>query len=106
MQERRQTERILLNVPVRWKSLLTQGRGTISDLSLLGCLVLAGAEVDAGELIRLQIDFGNHFVFAWARVVYAVPEMGFAMEFIFAEEDEQSALATLVGTLRSGSGST
>jgi hypothetical protein len=32
--------------------------------------------------------------------------MGFAMEFIFAEEDEQSALATLVDTLRSGSGST
>ena len=102
MQERRQAERILLNVPVRWKSLLTQGRGTISDLSVLGCFVLAGAEVDAGELIRLQIDFGNDFVFAWARVVYAVPEMGFALQFIFADENEQRAMATLVDKLRRG----
>ena len=38
------------------------------------------------ELIRFEIDFGNHLVFAWGDVVYAVEEMGFALRFIFSEE--------------------
>jgi len=40
----------------------------------------------------LEIDFGNHLVFAWGDVVYAVEEMGFALRFIFSEENEARAL--------------
>ena len=70
MQERRQAERIRLNLPARWQSLLTQDRGGICDLSASGCFVLTAGEVKAGELVRLEIDFGNHLVFAWGKVVY------------------------------------
>jgi len=67
MQERRQAERIRLNLPARWQSLLTQDRGGICDLSASGCFVLTAGEVKAAELVRLEIDFGSHLVFAWAK---------------------------------------
>jgi hypothetical protein len=35
---------------------------------------LIGGRARAGELVRLEIDFGNHLVFAWGDVVYAVEE--------------------------------
>jgi hypothetical protein len=96
MQERRQAERIRLNLPARWESLLAHGRGTVCDLSGTGCFVLSGGAAKAGELIRLEIDFGNHLVFAWGRVVYAVEEMGFALRFVFSEENEARGLAKLI----------
>ncbi|HXT62091.1 MAG TPA: hypothetical protein VN696_03550 [Pyrinomonadaceae bacterium] len=64
MQERRAAECIRLHLPVRWESLLTGGRGTICDLSGSGCFLLAASGAECGELIRLEIDFGNHLVFA------------------------------------------
>ena len=60
MQERRQAERIRLNLPARWQSLLTQDRGSVCDLSANGCFVLTAGEVKAAELVRLEIHFGSH----------------------------------------------
>ncbi len=100
MQERRQHERFLLNLPVRWESLLTRGRGTVCDLSGSGCFLLSPRAAKTGELIRLEIDFGNHLVFAWGDVVYAVEEMGFALRFVFIEENEARALRKLIERMR------
>jgi|SRR5689334_12910186 len=100
MQERRHHERISLNLPVRWESLLTQGRGSVCDLSGSGCFLLSARGARAGELIRLEIDFGNHFVCAWGAVVYAVEELGFALRFIFSEENEARALRKLIERMR------
>lgn len=101
MQERRHAERIRLNLPARWQSLLTQGRGSVCDLSATGCFLLSAGEVRASELVRLEIDFGNHLVFSWGKVVYRVAEMGFALRFVFSEENEQRALAKLIDRVRS-----
>jgi hypothetical protein len=100
MQERRHAERISLNLPVRWESLLKHGRGTVCDLSWSGCFLLSARAARVGELIRLEIDFGNHLVFAWGNVVYAVEEMGFALRFIFSEETEARALQKLIERMR------
>jgi PilZ domain len=100
MQERRRSERFNLNLPVRWESLLTRGRGSVCDLSGSGCFLLSATRARAGELIRLEIDFGNHLVFAWGDVVYAVEEMGFALRFVFSEENEARALAKLIDRMR------
>jgi len=35
-------------------------------------------------------------VFAWGDVVYAIEEMGFALRFIFSEENEARALRKLI----------
>ena len=99
MQERRQAERFRLNLQARWESLLAGGRGAVCDLSATGCFVLAAAELKAGELIRLEIQFPNHLVFVWGQVVYGVPEMGFAIRFVFSEENEARALRRLIEKL-------
>ena len=100
MQERRQAERIRLNLPARWQSLLTHDRGSVCDLSASGCFLLTAGEVKATELVRLEIDFGNHLVFAWGKVVYRVTDMGFALRFIFSAENEQRALTKLIEQLQ------
>lgn len=105
MQERRQAERIRLNLPARWQSLLTQDRGGICDLSASGCFVLTAGEVKGGELVWLEIDFGSHLVFTWGNVVYRVAEMGFALRFVFGEENEQRALTNLIEKLQRSNGS-
>jgi hypothetical protein len=100
MQDRRHAERIGLNLPVRWESLLTRGRGTVCDLSATGCFLLSATRAESGELVRLEIDFGDHLVFAWGDVVYAIEEMGFALRFIFSEENEPRALQKLIDRMR------
>jgi hypothetical protein len=100
MQERRHAERISLSLPVRWESLLTHGRGTVCDLSGSGCFLLSARRARPGELIRLEIDFGDHPVLAWGDVVYAVEELGFALRFVFSAENEGRALRELIDSMR------
>lgn len=99
MQERRQAERFRLNLQSRWESLLAQGRGAVCDLSASGCFVLAATELKSRELVRLEIQFPNHLVFVWGQTVYLVPEMGFAVRFVFSEENESRALRKLIEKL-------
>jgi PilZ domain len=103
MQERRQAERFRLNLHSRWESLLSQGRGAVCDLSATGCFVLAAAEMSPSELVRLEIQFPQHMVFVWGQTVYQVPEMGFAVRFVFSEENEERALRKLIEKLRGSS---
>ncbi len=100
MQERRHAERFQINLRARWESLLVSGRGTVCDLSRSGCFVLGGRAVKTGELIRLSIEFPDHLVLAWGEVVYALPEVGFALRFIFNQENEERALHKLIERLR------
>src|ERR1041384_1684195 len=99
MQERRHAERFQINLRARWESLLASGRGTVCDLSESGCCVLGGRAVQPGELIRLAIEFPDHVVLAWGEVVYALPEVGFALRFLFNQENEKRALHKLVERL-------
>ena len=100
MQERRQASRFRLNLPSRWESLRAQGRGTICDLSETGCFVLSDARLKPNELVRLEIQFPHHLVFAWGQAVYGVREMGFAVRFMFGEESEARAVRKLIEKLR------
>jgi len=77
---------------------MTQGRGTVSDLSSTGCFVLSGGEVNPGELTRLEIHFPEGMASMWGEVVYSIAEMGFAIRFKFASEAERRALDKLIET--------
>jgi len=92
MQERRSAERVHVNLPARWEGLMAEGRGSICDLSPTGCFVLTGGEINSGQLVRLEVHFRNEIKFVWGHVVYAVPEMGFALRLVFANNNEKHAL--------------
>ena len=92
MQERRTAERVRINLPARWEGLMSEGRGSICDLSSTGCFVLTGGEINSGGLVRLEIHLPNEIVLVWGRVVYAVQEMGFALRLVFRHDNERHAL--------------
>ena len=98
MQERRSAERLHINLNARWETLRTQGRGAICDLSSSGCFVLSGSEVNAGELIRLEINLAQEMASLWGQVVYTVAEIGFALRFGFGNESDRQALDRLIET--------
>jgi len=99
MQERRTAKRIRTNLKARWEGLISQGDGSINDLSSTGCFVLSGGDVTEGELIRLEIHLPNRIVFVWGYIVYEIYEMGFALRFAFATEEEMHELEGLVDDL-------
>ena len=98
MQERREAERLRVDLSASWEALRTQGRGAVCDLSALGCFVLTGAEVTQRELIRLEIHSADEAVSLWGQVVYSIAEMGFALRFVFRSEDDQNAVKRLIET--------
>jgi len=96
MEERRKATRLRTNISVRWETLTTQGRGTVSDLSSSGCFVLSGGEVVPHELMRLEMSLPGKAMTFWANVVYGISEMGFAVRFIFASVAEQESLEQVI----------
>jgi hypothetical protein len=95
MQERRRANRLRTDIPVRWETLKTQGRGFVCDLSTSGCFVLSGGEVTRGELARLDLLMSDEIVSVWGTVVYAISEMGFAVRFLFGGHDEEDFLKAI-----------
>ena len=83
---------------------VTEGRGEICDLSSTGCFVLTGGRIDVGELVRMEIAFGDRVNLVWGEVVYAIAEMGFALRFEFANSEEELALAKAIGSVQLGRG--
>jgi PilZ domain len=103
MQERRAAERLRIDLNARWEALRAEGRGAVCDLSSLGCFVLSSAEVRAGEVIRLDVNFPQETATLWGQVVYTVAEMGFAVRFGFALEADKDRLVRLIETLHQSS---
>ena len=96
MEERRTSARIRLNLNSRWESLGTQGKGSVCDLSSIGCFILTNSDVDPGELVRLEILFPDEVASFWGEVVSVVPEMGFALRLKFAGEEDKRKLNKLL----------
>jgi hypothetical protein len=100
MQERRAAERLHLDISCAWEALRTQGRGAVCDISSLGCFVLTGAEVETGELIRLEVHFPQETITLWGQIVYSISEMGFALRFVFGTTGDQALRDRLIETVR------
>jgi PilZ domain len=96
MQERRTAPRLRTNISARWETLKSQGRGSVCDLSSGGCFVLTGADVEAKELVRLELILDDKIVTVWGYVVYYVLDMGFAMRFVSQIEDDRRAIEHLI----------
>ena len=68
------------------------------DVSAGGCFVLSGGQVKPGELLQMQLFVGDEIVGLWGQIIYVVSEMGFAVRFVFGQDDEQR-LRTLLEDL-------
>ena len=101
MSERRIAERVRVHLNARWEGVLARREGVISDISATGCFILTSDEVEAGELVRLEIETPSEgWIYLWGEVVYLIEEMGFALRFTGAGESEQTMLALLIDYYR------
>ena len=95
--ERRNTERVRVDLEVRWEGILTILKGQIVDLSTTGCFILTDDKVSVGELIRLEIQQPKEgAICLWAEVIYQMTEIGFGVRFTGADESEMKRLEWLV----------
>ena len=80
---------------------MARREGIISDISDIGCFILTSDEVKNGELVRLEIETPTEgWIYIWGEVVYLIAEMGFALRFTGAGDNEQTMLALLLDYYR------
>lgn len=97
MTERRAAPRVRVDLRARWEGVITQEQAQITDLSTTGCFVLSGGQVEAKELIRLEIELPDQSpIYFWAEVVDAAYEIGFAVRFTAMDDDDQRRLTEYV----------
>jgi c-di-GMP-binding flagellar brake protein YcgR len=80
--ERRRAERVRVNLDVVYANGTSHHKGTISDISVTGCFILAAGEAEVREPITVTIELPSRkVVHLTGEVVYNTPEIGFAMRF-------------------------
>jgi hypothetical protein len=98
MEERRRARRIKVNLSARWEGVLTQQQAQVTDLSITGCFLLSGGQVEAKELVRLEIELPDGPIYFWAEVVDAAYEIGFAVRFTAIEDVDEKRLTEFVAS--------
>ena len=91
--ERRSSPRVKVNLPARWQGALTQQVATITSISMNGCFVLSGGQVELRELIRLEIRLSDGVqISPWGVIVEQATEIGFAVKFSSLEDEDRRQL--------------
>ncbi len=104
--DRRQSERVYVQLNARWEGVLARCEGHIVDLSATGCFVLTSDRVKQKELIRVEIQLPTEgWLYLWGEVVYRIEEMGFALRFTGVSDTEQAMLDLLLEYMREEAGS-
>jgi hypothetical protein len=82
---------------------LSRENATVTDISRSGCFVLSGGKVEKKELVWLEIQLPDrdaiHF---WAEVVDEATDIGFALRFNSASDEDEEILAKFLETVFSG----
>ncbi len=96
--ERRQEERVQINLPVRWNGQSGTHEARIEDLSFGGCFVNTSGRVDAGEIIVLEIKLpSGEWLPLRGEVASYQDGIGFGLLFTFLTDDEEYALREVIG---------
>src|SRR5437588_6220647 len=91
MRDRRRHERTAVCLDVCWEGVLGRDKGTLSDISLGGCFILADGNVCAGELIRVEIQSPTgQWVFLWGEIVHHAEGIGIGVRFTGDDELDKS----------------
>jgi hypothetical protein len=97
MNERRQAQRIRVNINARWEGDSNRRLGTITDISTNGCFILTVDEAEIHELLRVEFQLmSGKWINVWGEVVYRAPEIGFGLRFTGTTEEEQRVIDLLV----------
>jgi hypothetical protein len=94
--ERRRARRIHVNFRARWEGSWARREGQITDLSTVGCFILTPDLVRPGEPVKLEIQLPRGEIKIDGQVVYKVEEMGFAIEFTGATDEDRKHLDWLI----------
>ena len=98
--ERRSAPRVRVKLPARWEGVVARENGTVTDLSRSGCFVLTAGQVEAKELVWLEIQLTDQEkVNFWAEVVDQASEIGFALKFNSTSPEDEAALAKFLESI-------
>ena len=101
--ERRSAPRARVKLSARWEGVLSRENATVTDLSRSGCFVLSGGNVEAKELVWLEIQLTDQQkVNFWAEVVNQAPDIGFALKFNSSSPEDEAALAQFLEKIFQG----
>mgnify|MGYP003575541384 FL=1 len=82
-----------VNLPARWEGVLFRNKANVTDISISGCFILTGGKVEMKELISLEIELPTkQWLHFWAEVVDQANEIGFAVKFNSASDEDQQML--------------
>jgi len=101
--ERRAFPRARVNLPARWEGVLSRESATVTDLSRSGCFVLSGGKVEKKELVWLEIQLPDRdAVHFWAEVVDEATDIGFALRFNSASDEDEQMLGKFLDSVFEG----
>jgi hypothetical protein len=93
--DRRSDTRFTVTIDIEWELNGQRHAGTISDLSVGGCFVLTGVEVEDGEAITLYLPIGDGMKVQYAgEITNHVHEIGFAAQFSRVSEAQRNILTS------------
>ena len=94
---RRNDERLSINLSARWDGGSGGQEARIEDVSLGGCFVTTLGRVDVGEIVALEIKLPSGEWLPLRGQVCAFQErIGFGVEFPFLTGEEEQALRELI----------
>jgi hypothetical protein len=98
--DRRQHKRHAVRIDVEWENPVAKRNARVADVSLAGCFLLSGGEVDDGQIVKVFFPLSNgKRVLFWGKIVNHVFEVGFAVKFIGLTDVQDSLLKRMIQNL-------
>lgn len=95
--ERREVPRYKVNLPVRWEGRRAARGGTITDISIGGCFVLADDLIDRGDPVKIEVLLPAGVLTLRGEIIYTAEEIGFGVRFSHSiPEAERRKLEMLI----------
>ena len=95
--DRRRSDRHRVSIEVEWENAQERRKGTLSDLSMSGCFLLSGGDVNDGEAVTIHFPTANKKKMnVSGEIVNHVFEVGFAIRFRKLEDSQIVFLHRLI----------
>ncbi len=94
---RREDERVSINLPAKWDGLSGGDEARIEDLSMGGCFINTRGQVETGEIVSLAIKLpSGEWLELRGEVTSYQPGIGFGLVFSFLTDEEEYALRQVI----------
>ena len=95
--ERREEERVGVNLPVKWHGVTGVHEGRVEDLSTSGCFVNTTGAVAVGEIVSLLIQLpSGRWLSIRGSVMFYQQLTGFSVSFSILDDQERVILRQLI----------